>query len=126
MRTASVTDRERREMLTALLRGVSRSFYLTMRALPGPVRGQIGLAYLLARTADTIADTATLPPDERLARLLAFRAQVRRSGRVVDSAGGRGPRGAAAARSRAARPGPARPDRGGGPRAHPLRRRHPQ
>ena len=76
MRTASVTDRERREMLTALLRGVSRSFYLTMRALPGPVRGQIGLAYLLARTADTIADTATLPPDERLARLLAFRAQV--------------------------------------------------
>ena len=76
MRTASVTDRERREMLTALLRGVSRSFYLTMRALPGPVRGPIGLAYLLARTADTIADTATLPPDERLARLLAFRAQV--------------------------------------------------
>ena len=75
MRTASVTDRERREMLTALLRGVSRSFYLTMRALPGPVRGPIGLAYLLARTADTIADTATLPPDERLARLLAFRAQ---------------------------------------------------
>ena len=76
MRTASVTDRERREMLTALLRGVSRSFYLTMRALLGPVRGPIGLAYLLARTADTIADTATLPPDERLARLLAFRAQV--------------------------------------------------
>ena len=76
MRTASVTDRERREMLTALLRGVSRSFYLTMRALPGPVRGPIGLAYLLARTADTIADTATLPPDERLARLLAFRAKV--------------------------------------------------
>ncbi len=76
MRMASVTDRERREMLTALLRGVSRSFYLTMRALPGPVRGPIGLAYLLARTADTIADTATLPPDERLTRLLAFRSQV--------------------------------------------------
>ena len=73
---ATVTERERREMLTALLRGVSRSFYLTLRALPGSVRGQIGLAYLLARTADTIADTATLPPDERLARLLAFRAQM--------------------------------------------------
>ncbi len=73
---ATVTERERRELLTALLRGVSRSFYLTLRALPGSVRGQIGLAYLLARTADTIADTATLPPDERLARLLAFRAQV--------------------------------------------------
>lgn len=73
---ATVTERKRREMLTALLRGVSRSFYLTLRALPGPVRGQIGLAYLLARTADTIADTATLPPDKRLARLLAFRAQV--------------------------------------------------
>lgn len=73
---ATVTERERRELLTALLRGVSRSFYLTLRALPGSVRGQIGLAYLLARTADTIADTATLLPDERLARLLAFRAQV--------------------------------------------------
>jgi len=72
----TVTDRERRELLTALLRGVSRSFYLTLRALPGAVRGQIGLAYLLARTADTLADTAMLSPDERLARLLAFRAQV--------------------------------------------------
>ena len=72
----AVTDREQRELLTALLRGVSRSFYLTLRALPGPVRGHIGLAYLLARTADTIADTTALAPDERLERLLAFRAQV--------------------------------------------------
>ena len=126
MRTASVTDRERREMLTALLRGVSRSFYLTMRALPGPVRGLIGLAYLLARTADTIADTATLPPDERLARLLAFRAQVEGAEGSWTAPEAEDPAERRPARSGAARPGPARPDRGGGPRAHPLRRRHPQ
>ena len=48
-----------RELLTELLRDVSRSFYLTLRVLPRPVRPQIGLAYLLARATDTIADTAT-------------------------------------------------------------------
>ena len=32
-----------------LLKGVSRSFYLTLRFLPSGVRPQIGLAYLLAR-----------------------------------------------------------------------------
>ena len=44
-------------MLTSLLKEVSRSFYLTMRVLPSAIRPQIGLAYLLARTTDTIADT---------------------------------------------------------------------
>ncbi len=41
----------------ALLRGVSRSFYLSIRLLPAPLREPIGLAYLLARAADTLADT---------------------------------------------------------------------
>ena len=49
------------ELLTTLLREVSRSFYLTMRVLPSAIRPQIGLAYLLARTADTIADTELVP-----------------------------------------------------------------
>jgi len=40
-----------------LLKATSRSFYLTLRVLPAAVRSQIGLAYLLARTTDTIADT---------------------------------------------------------------------
>ncbi len=68
------TDRE--ALLTDLLRRVSRSFYLTLRILPPKLRAPIGLAYLLARTADTIADTRILPPGERLRHLLSFRAQV--------------------------------------------------
>jgi farnesyl-diphosphate farnesyltransferase len=40
------------------------------------LREPIGLAYLLARAADTIADTALVAPPERIAHLLAFRAQV--------------------------------------------------
>ena len=38
---------------------MSRSFYLTLKALPKELREPISLAYLLARTADTIADTAS-------------------------------------------------------------------
>jgi farnesyl-diphosphate farnesyltransferase len=63
-------------LLGPLLKGVSRSFYLTLRVLPAGMRDPIGLAYLLARAADTIADTALIPPDQRLALLLALREQV--------------------------------------------------
>lgn len=59
--------------LGPLLRNTSRSFYLTLRVLPGAIRPQIGLAYLLARTSDTIADTELVPVDQRLAALVAFR-----------------------------------------------------
>jgi len=52
-----------------LLKATSRSFYLTLRVLPAAVRPQIGLAYLLARTTDTIADTDILPVAQRLAAL---------------------------------------------------------
>jgi farnesyl-diphosphate farnesyltransferase len=62
--------------LRTLLRNVSRSFYLTLRVLPSQIRSQIGLAYLLARAADTIADTKLLPREERLEALLAFRRQL--------------------------------------------------
>ena len=47
-----------------------------MRVLPAPLRAPIGLAYLLARAADTISDSRAIPPDRRLAHLLAFRSQV--------------------------------------------------
>ncbi len=40
-----------------LLETTSRSFYPTLKYLPKKVRGQIGLLYLLARVADTIADS---------------------------------------------------------------------
>lgn len=64
------------ELLTSLLKGVSRSFYLTMRVLPRPIRSQIGLAYLLARAADTIADTEIVPLNERLQALLLLRERI--------------------------------------------------
>lgn len=71
-----VSPRERQRLLTEQLKGVSRAFYLTLRILPGAMREPVGLAYLLARAADTIADTRALPPGQRLRHLLAFRVQV--------------------------------------------------
>lgn len=63
-------------LLTGLLRQVSRSFYMTLRVLPGAVRPQIGLAYLLARATDTIADTAILPIPRRLEALNQLRERI--------------------------------------------------
>jgi farnesyl-diphosphate farnesyltransferase len=64
------------ELLTDLLRDVSRSFYLTLRVLPRSVRPQIGLAYLLARTTDTIADTGIVSVERRLASLQSLRERI--------------------------------------------------
>ena len=50
-----------RDLGGPLLASVSRSFYLTIRILPAKLRGPIGLAYLLARASDTIADSAHDP-----------------------------------------------------------------
>jgi farnesyl-diphosphate farnesyltransferase len=65
-----------KELLTNLLRDTSRSFYLTLRVLPGVIRPQIGLAYLLARTADTIADTELVPVEQRLEALKRLRERI--------------------------------------------------
>jgi farnesyl-diphosphate farnesyltransferase len=59
-----------------LLRATARSFYLTVRVLPAPVRPQIGLAYLLARTTDTVADTEVVPVAQRLEVLQALRERI--------------------------------------------------
>lgn len=64
------------DLLGPLLQSVSRSFYLTLRILPAGMRESVGLAYLLARAADTIADTALIEPARRLSLLLALRAVV--------------------------------------------------
>ena len=76
MATPVMNQVDSRLLLRDILKGVSRSFYLTIRALPPGVRQPVAVAYLLARAADTIADTRALPPQERLERLLAFRAEV--------------------------------------------------
>ena len=55
-----------------ILKDVSRSFYLTLRLLPGEMREAAGLGYLLARTSDTIADTEGVPVEQRLRLLMDY------------------------------------------------------
>lgn len=62
--------------LARLLPAVSRSFSLTLRVLPRPLQCPIGLAYLLARAADSIADTRVVPRQRRLTLLLLVRRQL--------------------------------------------------
>ena len=64
------------DLLGSLLKNVSRSFYLTLRVLPLGLREPIGLAYLLARAADTIADTSLIAPARRLELLLLLRERI--------------------------------------------------
>jgi farnesyl-diphosphate farnesyltransferase len=66
----------RNQLLGPFLKEVSRSFYLTLRVLPSKIRSQIGLAYLLARTTDTIADTGLVAPEKRLKALMEFRERI--------------------------------------------------
>ena len=53
------------DLLGNILRDVSRSFYVSIRLLPRKLRQPIGLAYLLARATDTLADTAGIPAATR-------------------------------------------------------------
>lgn len=70
---SSPSSAETRFLLNQLLREVSRSFFLTLKFLPDQIRPQIGLAYLLARATDTIADTEVIPLDDRLNALHSLR-----------------------------------------------------
>jgi len=64
-----VTAREIDHLRGPILRSVSRSFYLSLRILPGPLRDPLSLAYLLARATDTIADTPAPPAELRIEAL---------------------------------------------------------
>jgi len=48
-----------------VLKSVSRSFYLSIRILPKPMRRPVGIAYLLARAADSITDSNLIKTKER-------------------------------------------------------------
>ena len=69
------------DLLGTPLKKVSRSFYLTLKILPRPVRRPVGLAYLFARAADTIADTALISRADRRKYLELFR-EAFRSGEI--------------------------------------------
>ena len=58
--------------LQIILKGVSRSFYLSIRLLPKRIRPPIELAFLFCKAADTIADTEIVPVEERLKKLEEF------------------------------------------------------
>ena len=73
-----------RHGLNKLLAAVSRSFYLTIRVLPPPVRDPVALAYLLARTSDTVADSAGASPGVRLELLHQMGEAVRGLGPLPD------------------------------------------
>ena len=60
-----------------VLKGVSRSFYLSLRLLPRPMRGAASLAYLLARTSDTLADSVAVPVTVRIECLRDFGDAIR-------------------------------------------------
>jgi len=55
-----------------LLKPVSRSFYLSIRLLPRALREPVALAYLLARTSDTIADSNATFAERRIELLDQF------------------------------------------------------
>ncbi|HEY4257301.1 MAG TPA: squalene/phytoene synthase family protein [Candidatus Udaeobacter sp.] len=59
----------RSQLETTILRSVSRSFYLSIRFLPAQLREPIALAYLLARTTDTVADTTGISRSVRIETL---------------------------------------------------------
>lgn len=76
MRRGSTQDRVSASLpepqLGPLLKTVSRSFYLSLRFLPEGVREPLGLAYLLARTSDTLADASEAALGRRLGALDAL------------------------------------------------------
>lgn len=66
-------------LLGPILQSVSRSFYLSIRFLPSGLRQPIGLAYLLARATDTVADTTRIPAEARLIQLESLASAIQGS-----------------------------------------------
>lgn len=65
----AVPDRSLDEILSK----VSRSFYLSLAILPRTMRSQLSAAYLVARAADTIADTRLVVAERRIELLDGMR-----------------------------------------------------
>jgi farnesyl-diphosphate farnesyltransferase len=69
--------------LDEILSGVSRSFYLSLAILPRAIRTQLSVAYLVARAADTIADTEVVRQARRLELLDGLRATLDDARKIV-------------------------------------------
>jgi farnesyl-diphosphate farnesyltransferase len=68
----AVPDRSLDEILSS----VSRSFYFSLAVLPRALRTQLSAAYLVARAADTIADTRVVRAERRIELLGGLRAAL--------------------------------------------------
>ncbi len=62
--------------LDEILSSVSRSFYFSLAVLPRQLRSQLSGAYLVARAADTIADTRVIRPERRIELLGGLRGAI--------------------------------------------------
>jgi farnesyl-diphosphate farnesyltransferase len=82
---AAVAGGRSRRLRTEILRSVSRSFYLSIRFLPAQLREPIALAYLLARSTDSVADTPEVSNLVRIdaLKMLSNGIQGKASGDVV-------------------------------------------
>jgi len=65
-----------------LLRRTSRTFALSVELLPGPLRGPVEAAYLLARIGDTVADRGVAPAAARIDQLERLRTALGTAGPV--------------------------------------------
>jgi farnesyl-diphosphate farnesyltransferase len=80
---SAVPDRS----LDQILSGVSRSFYLSLAILPRSIRPQLSVAYLVARAADTIADTRIIRTERRRELLDGLRSTLTDEARIVPLVG---------------------------------------
>src|SRR6056297_2017116 len=71
----------------ALLKSVSRSFYLSIRFLPATMREPVALGYLIARLTDTVADAPGIPEERRLELLEGLRHSIQESAPLPDFKG---------------------------------------
>lgn len=63
---------DRRVLIDELLQKTSRTFALAIPLLSEPLRGEVGIGYLLFRIADTLEDAERLGRDDRLKELGRF------------------------------------------------------
>ena len=61
---------------------MSRSFYFSLAVLPRTLRSQLSGAYLVARAADTIADTRVVRPERRIELLGGLREAISESAKI--------------------------------------------
>lgn len=89
LRRIECIDNERQQRLFCRVRGdlgnqvlkdVSRSFYLSLRLLPEAMREAASIGYMLARSTDTIADSARTESEQRLGYLRDFAIAIRDGG----------------------------------------------